>query len=650
MQRIILMLVAAALVTGCGGAKLKSYVPENRESDLGAVLDRLGTAGKQEGKEGRSIIAVVLEDGHSLSLTDLDTGKKLWERKGIVVSSAPTIGPAGVYFRSEGKIMALSIDSGHTLWKKSIKESYLYGFAFDGGKMFVTTGNTNGGSPATGRLGVIMALDPGSGGTSWTVQAEKMLGAPAAAAGLVFVPWDRQAISVFDGQKGQEICRLIRKDSTVDFILAGPGGVFYGSAKDIQKLTKESLGGMKTEKSTFEFEIKDMPGSPRIFPDSYMESSYQGGANTRNRLLWSMGEPGDEIKLNQDMIYFVYYRYVIGFDAVKKLPVWVHMSGAQIANSETAGSGLLLIGMDGALTYVDGKTGTTKTIWKEDFSPENAFLGTAGFADPQIEKGEPDLHRGLVDMILDVDTQVLPLRKYGMKLLALIPDEKVTLDLVQVMSSSELPKALRDEAARLLRGRKGGVKYLLEALKLHEDFLEEQTAPPSGAIASSLVESAEKSAAPLLVEHLKDHETPAEELAELSAAILQLGDKKAYEPLKKFLLMYHADSSMSQHVDALVNIARGVIKFGGEEGRAVVEAVAGDPHSPESLRFQLADVLKEKPGEEKGAEGEKEGPKHGKKGPGPGKEGDKPEKKGHKPGKPVETGGKAKPASEVKGD
>jgi outer membrane protein assembly factor BamB len=598
---VFLGVIVMAAALGCGGAKLQSRFPENNQGQLDAVLAKIAAAGSPDQAGAKPFLSVVLEGGNGLMIVDLNTGTSLWERKDITVSSAPTVGGGAVFLRSEDKIVALSASTGETLWKKPIKESYLYGFAVDGATVAVTMGNTDGGSPATGRMGQVLAMDVMSGNKKWNVSGEKMFGAPAAMGGLVFVPWDRQAISIFDAESGSEVCRLLRKDSTVDFVLAGTGGVYYGSGRDIQKLAKESWTGLKDEKTTFEFEVKDMPGTPRIYPDAYVNSTYEGGAQARNRLVWSIDKTRDKVGLDQDMIYLVFYRYVIGFDAAKKQPLWVHMSEMKVAASHAAADGVLLLGYDGTLTYIDGLTGTSKQMWKAPVTALNAFFQTAGFAAPALEKSEPNLHRGLVDMILDVDTQVLPLRKYGMKLLATIPDETVIMDLVQVMGSGSLPKPLRDEAARLLRTMKGGVHFLFDALKQHYDFLDETGAPPSGAIASSLAESKETKAAPMLVEHLVDHETPADELVELTAAILELGDAKAYEPLRSFFMMYHADSCMSQHVDVMLNVARGLLKFGGDEGKQIVEQVAADPKSPESLRVQLTEMLKKGPGEEGGS-------------------------------------------------
>ena len=612
---IFMTLAFAPCVGGCGGAQIKTKFPANNEANLGKVIEKL--QGYEPAVDHRPVVAVVKDKGAGLALLDINTGEKIWEKNDIRLSSAPAIGEGKVVFGSDGDIVALSASTGERLWTRAFKQPFIFGFAFDKGRIFVTGGNTDGGSPATGRKGMAMALDASSGGIRWSIRADKMFGAPAAAAGYVFVPWDRQAISIIDAQEGKETCRFIRKDSMVDFVISGPGGVYYGSSKDIQKLTKESLAGTKTEAGTFEVDTNLMPGKPRIFPDMYRESHYESGAEARNRILWTISrEKGDSSSIGfaGDMYFFVFYRYVMGFNTGDRLPRWVVMSDAQIATSNPAGDGILVLAEDGSLTYIDAETGTSSVMWQENIPTESAFFGAAGFEPPALEKNEPDLHRGLVDMILDVDTQVLPLRKFGMKLLADIPDERVTMDLVQVMASPELPKALRDQAAKLLRIRKGGSVFLVEALKQHQDFLAGTPPPPSGAIAASLAETGEEAAAFLLVEHLKDHETPANELTELSAALVKLADKDSYEPLRTFLIMYHADSCMKYHPDVMVNVAAVVMKFGGDEGMELVEKIAGDLKTPQSLRYKLMELLEtggggaaEPPVEEEAGKEEAEG-------------------------------------------
>lgn len=610
---IALIACAAGIVlAACGGKTLSSSFPENRAADIGAVLDALKAAPPAGGAGGKALAAVVRTGGAGVALYDLGSGARRWERADVKPASAPFVGGGVVALREGTHVLALSADDGRTLWSRDCKEPFLYGFAADGGRLFVTAGNTDGGPPATGRRGRIEALDALTGKRLWTLEAAKMLGAPAAAAGFVFVPWDRHALSVLGALDGREVCRVIRKDGMVDFVTARGGGLYYGSAWDAVKLARP--GG---EGAPFAVDAKEMPGEPRLWPDTYLSSGFDAGAKARNRILWEPAAgAGGDVLLAGGMFYLLYFKYLVAFDAADRAPRWVYMSGTQIVDSAAAGGGVVAVGKDGTVTWVDGATGSGTALWSLEGGGAGVAFAADAFAPPKADAAAPDLHRGLVDLILDTDTQVLPLRKFGMKLLVEAGGETLTGDLVHILASPELPKALRDEAAKMLRAKKGDPASLMKSLEQHVDFLDGVPAPPAGSIATSLVEAGEKKAAPLLLGHLLDHETPAEELQEIATAVVKLGDETAWPALRAFLLMYHADSSMRYHVDVLVTVAKGILAFGGEEGRAVVRQVADDPKSHESLRFQLAALLEPKAVEEEG------GAKEGAAAPGAGGEGE----------------------------
>ncbi len=79
---------------------------------------------------------------------------------------------------------------------------------------------------------------------------------------------------------------------------------------------------------------------------------------------------------------------------------------------------------------------------------------------------------------------------------------------------------------------------------------------------------------------------------ELTAAILVIGDVSALPDLEKFLTLYHADSSLSQQIDVLVNVAKAITKFGGDEGKAFVQSIIDDPFTGDVLGSKLKDALK----------------------------------------------------------
>ncbi len=593
---LIIALTASCTLAGCGGAAaFTNLFPDNKPAQIDMILDGVGAPSPTTGPvnaTGSPLMATVLGGGKSLALYDLEKGKTRWSID-ATVDSEPAIGPDLVAFRSGDDIVAVDLGSGKRLWKKGLVAPNLYGFAFDSGLVFVTQGNTDGGVSATGRTGTIWALDAASGSKKWGMTVDKMLGGPAARAGMVFVPWDRQTISVLDARSGSELCRVLRRDGTVDYVEAGPEGVFYGSKSDIMRLTSRSAAGTKEGAAHLDFDPVEMPGQPPLHADTFESSKSVIGARARIRLLWSPGteKKEDGLALDSDVIYFLFYKYVIALDARKGTTRWVHGSDEPIAWAEAGMGGVFYLEEDGGIMFLDAEDGAHAEVGTLDGKPDSASFDAGTFRPDAT--GEPKkLMWGLRDLVFDVDTQVLPLRKYALKLMADLPDEDVTMDLLEVLRSSHVPKAMRDQAALMLRGREGGVEFLKDALQYHADYLGETTAPPVGAIASSLANAKEKSALPLLLSHLRDHETPTADLVELTEAILVLGDVSAVPDLERFLVMYHADSCLSTNIDILVNVAEAIVKFGGEDGKAKVGEIIADPITGSVLKSKLSDVVK----------------------------------------------------------
>ncbi len=589
-----MMAAVAVAMAGCGGAAaFTNLFPDNKPEHIDVVLEAVGepsaTSDPVNGT-GRPLMAAVLDGGQAIGVFDVETGEKLW-REAMPTDSAPAIGPGVVLVRSGNDVVALDVENGERAWSRKMEEPNLYGFAFDGATAFVTQGNTDGGFAATGQHGVIWAVDAASGSKRWSVPVDRLLGAPAARGGLVFVPWDRQSISVLDGATGDEVCRLLRRDGTVDWVLALAEGVYFGGQKDIMRLSPRSAGGTKEGSAFIDIDAEKMPGQPQIWSDAFESSKPSIGARARIKLLWSPVPVAKETQmgLSADSYQFLFYRYLISLGATDGVARWVHASATPLAWASAGTAGVFLVDESGALTYVDSATGGAAELGSIGQKPETCAFDTGSWA-PTVEGEAKKLIWGLRDLVFDVDTQVLPLRKYALALMVALPDESVTMDLLEVMRSSFVPKAMKDMAALMLRDREGGVEFLKDALKYHASYLDQMDAPPVGAIASSLAKAGEKSALPLLLDHLRDHETAQQDLVELTAAILELGDVSALPDLEGFLLMYHADTVLSTDMDVLLTVAEAIVKFGGEAGKDFVKGVAEDGFTGSVLRQKLLEV------------------------------------------------------------
>ena len=94
-----------------------------------------------------------------------------------------------------------------------------------------------------------------------------------------------------------------------------------------------------------------------------------------------------------------------------------------------------------------------------------------------------------------------------------------------------------------IKKRKRARQYLVQALEMHYDFLEQTDPAPMEVIAPALITMKERSAVPGLLKQLTDHETPLENLPLILSAIIELGDPSVLPTLKSFLTRYHADST-----------------------------------------------------------------------------------------------------------
>src|SRR5690349_13319525 len=68
---------------------------------------------------------------------------------------------------------------------------------------------------------------------------------PAAASGLVLLPFMSQWVAVLDGQNGHELGRVRSTEEQVSFVRAGSDGLFYGGASGIFALDERAAAGSR---------------------------------------------------------------------------------------------------------------------------------------------------------------------------------------------------------------------------------------------------------------------------------------------------------------------------------------------------------------------------------------------------------------------
>jgi hypothetical protein len=458
-----------------------------------------------------------------------------------------------------------------------------------------TAGTTADAVAASFRNGRVWIMDEALSNRVSTIDVDKLLGTPAVSGGTVFVPWDRQSVSALDSVTGAELCRLVLDDEMVSYVFAVPEGVYYGS-KGAFRLTSRSASGRR-DSGTYvgvEWTDPEFPGEPDLWPDAFAGAGdARPSAKARARLAWYPAVATDDtsVRFSDDMLYFVYYRYVVGMKAADRTLLWVRGLDASVADVAAVPGGLFAVEESGALHFVRATDGGD--AWSGDLgSPvARAGISVAGWIPPVGEPRGGDFRRQVLDALMDTDSAVVPVRKLIMALFGRISDPEVSRDLLQVLRTPEMPDDLRNAAAHALQLRPDGETYLEQSLETHYDYLNDTPVPPVGVIAGALRNMNARGAAPALVKHLLDPNTPLEAMELVVRAVVALGDDDVVEPLQKFLRMYAADSEFAGMPAVLEAAAVGIAAHGGDRGLRFLETFAAERFTPPALAASVKTMV-----------------------------------------------------------
>ncbi|MCP4603111.1 MAG: PQQ-binding-like beta-propeller repeat protein [Proteobacteria bacterium] len=594
----------------CGGlfettaAAFGSKFPDNRSEDIRTVLSQVRKAdvkaGKPENSRGIPVAVMVVEEKpRAIVAWDLKAGRELW-KVAPPIRSEIAIGNDLVVFQSSTDVMALNLGDGKVAWKYKIEDGWDYHGADVSGDVAaisIGVGRGGAGSYSTGRL---LALNSKNGSFLWEHSSGGgLLGEPLVFGGLVFAPWDRQKIVVIDAEEAEEICRLRAIDYTINSVNADSSGVYYSSLAAganlsmIFRFDENAATGTREGSTMFVPDIKPVPGDPSFEKDGFAEALAGRVAREKIRFHWkSTASVPNMVRMAGNQFYLHYWRYIIAFNASTGQVHWIHRSTNDIESMSAVSDGAIGIDSNGRLFFLDAVTGAE--VWSQDTGHKTlaGVFDADGFK-PGISAGESaNPLAGLRKMVWDKDNRMLPIRSYGAFLMAAIPVPEVTRDLLEVYSDPSTPKGLRDAVVKALEKRKVGAEYLVDSLHMHYDYLEQSHSPPMNIVAPALVNMKEHSSVPGLLSRLMDHETPVDHLTDITVAIRELGNPSVVDPLRNFLTLYHADSALLEHEDALAVAAQGILKFGTKkDDEPFVMNIRDDTQTLPELKSLLRRIL-----------------------------------------------------------
>lgn len=435
----------------------------------------------------------------------------------------------------------------------------------------------------------------------WRLPAQGSIGAPAASAGLLALPYSYQDVVVLDARTGTELTRIRQKDEQIGFVRPAPHGFFYGvGSSGVALLDERSVLG---ERKDIAYLSPNLGERVRVFLnwDGYRPEQTDFSAFDRNRLLWDTDGEGGKLHFRDNQAVLHSYRFFFAVDTDKGAVKWAYAQPRQnLMASDMNAEVVLFAAQDGELGALSRSSGTKVMSRRLQLKPGQHVLGASfdaeGFTPAAAGAAPPEpVLQVLHGIIFDRDSSFLSVKTFAVQALGGIAGKEATAELVRVVTAEGLPQQLARAAGDVLIKRKEPevAGLLVDALHQSYDFLADRRPRGLDILARAAAAVGATEAVPVLVQRLADPSTPAAALKDIVAALVQLGGKDALAPLRQTLLVYRSDPMFANDAAALQRAGEGLLKLGGEGERRLLQFVALEPHTLPVLSSHFSKLLLE---------------------------------------------------------
>jgi PQQ-like domain len=569
------LLPFAVLAMGCAEAAFSAHARDNAVEDIRRVLSTSHAPAARKGPAMAFLVTTQGTDGRQLAGFDLEAGKVAWTEKADVRSRI-AVGNGLIFYR-QGESDLVGRDSRTGAVRLTVRiaatEKFVGAAADDDRLYYVIQNNTS-----QQRTSWVVGVDAG-GHELWRTPANGSLASPAARGGVVAAPFSYQWIVLLDGATGKELARIRATDEQVTFVRALPDGFYYGGNKGVYRLDDKSADGSRKGSTFIEANLGSEQVRTFYYWDGYQLAQSDYSAFDRNRLLWRASKAGDGIHFTDDAAFVYTYRYIFALDAAKgKLRwAWVHPR-VDVVSADDGGPAIVFAAADGDVGVIDAKTGAQRAAWKTGLRLAGASFDADGWA-PESKGEAPHVLQALESIVWDRDARFTAVKVFAAGAIGAQPGKEADTALLKIVRApKDVPPLVQKRAGDELVVRKSPdlAPILMDALKVHEDFIAETHAVGVDVMARAAAALKLADAAPLLCKHLGDPATPQGSLDDLVGALVALGGKDARRALKEFLLTYRGDPAYFGNPAPLTLAGEGLLKIGDAEDRRTVDYVAGD--------------------------------------------------------------------------
>jgi outer membrane protein assembly factor BamB len=498
-----------------------------------------------------------------------------------IVTGSVVIGAGG------GELFALDAATGRPLWTRR-SGGALRGAGDDGRTTVVSLA-------AAGESGSVVLAVSHDGTVVRQLETSVAVGVPAVVGPYAFFPWQGQYVTIYDLQSGEERARLLFREQVSRVF--SHGGKLYIGELGVFRFDEDAWQASKGKASHVSLPSREFPGDPKWFRPGAELRGKSSDAFDKIALYAAPG-PGAKLAIDSGKYLGTYYRIAVGLDARSGALAWARRNPADWLAGSPFDGGAALCDADGQVTILSSATGAvvaTKSLGRKITSCAVEADGLTAAAG--AEGGPPKtLTEQLAEVIGTPDNEMAAMQKMLLRDLAKLDDPKATKHLVDIATDGRTPESLLPDVEKALASRRTGAEYMLEALRRHYDFLKDVLRPPPvGPLADALGAMKETRAAPALVSHLFDPADTTDAVRRAAAALAEVATKAEVPDLRNFFGLYRTTAEDENLAQAVVSVARALVRAGGPEEKALVAKGADDPLTVAVVRMQLAALVEPAP-------------------------------------------------------
>jgi outer membrane protein assembly factor BamB len=586
-------LAVVVALASCGGAPAQGpRFSTDWQDDGGASIERIrqriATSSPPPAADGRvasapfghaaDVVVGVSRASDEIIGLPLARGASRWTFA-HALDTRPVVAGTLVFGSGGGELFALDAASGRVVWKRPAAGLTLVGAGDDGAASALVL-HRNGG------LGSALWAVARDGVLRQVVETEQALGAPAVVAGLAFVPWASQYVSVIDLSSGGEVARVTLREQ-VQRAWTQAGALWFGDRTFVRfdaNIREASKGGA----SKAALPQRELPGTPALTL-APAPLSVSANALDKVRLYARPAATDAGAAIADGRWYATYFRLAMGFVASDGKLAWVHVHDTNLLGGAAAEGALVLCDEAGAVTQLDANTGAVLLSAQLGAPLRSCVANADAFHPPSLQGESQPLTRQLEEAVRVRDAELATAQALLLRELAAMTDASATQTLIDLASDPRTSPALVDGAREALAKRRSGADAMKAALARHVDFLKDVLLPPPvGPMARALGEMRDRSAAPLLAAHLLDPNDRPEDIRDVAVALTAVAGPDEIGALRQFLAMYRANAEDDDMAEAVVSVAHALVALGGKPARAEIDALVQDPMTVAYVREHLS--------------------------------------------------------------